>query len=114
MIAPRTQGASMRTLACTVLLMMLIAAPALARNDDIPKSISASVGDVLQFAQQQFRCPGSLHGWLLGLVLRQLRFQEGDVPILHCCQFPIRLPQRAVGSLLDQPAIELLGVRLRP
>ena len=33
---------------------MLVAAPALAQNDDIPKSISASVGDVLEYSQQQF------------------------------------------------------------
>ena len=44
----------MKPLASTLLLLMLIAAPALAQNDDIPKSISASVGDVLQYAQQQF------------------------------------------------------------
>jgi uncharacterized damage-inducible protein DinB len=44
----------MKLLACTFLLLMLMAAPALAQNDDVPKSIAASVGDVLQFSQQQF------------------------------------------------------------
>ena len=43
----------MKIIACTLLLISLMVAPARAQNDDIPKSLSASVGDVLQFAQQQ-------------------------------------------------------------
>ena len=44
----------MKTFACALLSMMLTVAPAFAQKDDIPKSISESVGDVLDFAQQQF------------------------------------------------------------
>jgi len=142
----------MKTLACIFLLILLMAAPTLAQNHDIPKSISESVGDILQFAQQQFlsaaeavlsdhygqiaqhlrmngivppshptarikgavrNCEASVHGRLSRLVMSQLRLQEGDVPFLHLRQLAIRLPQRVLGCLLHEPAVELPGAHLR-
>ena len=44
----------MRTFACVLLSVILLFSSAFAQKGDIPKSISESVGDVLDFAQQQF------------------------------------------------------------
>ncbi len=45
----------MKLIPLTVTLgMILLALPALAQQDEIPKSIAQSVGDVMQFAQGQF------------------------------------------------------------
>jgi len=44
----------MKTVACILLSLMTMLTPVFAQKSDIPRSIAESVGDTLQFAQQQF------------------------------------------------------------